>query len=42
MRLLLLALLLSGCTVPYWQTDEVILGVGFDWGAQVDRNAGGR
>ena len=34
---LVLLFSLCGCTVPYWQTDEVVLGVEFDWGMQQDR-----
>lgn len=34
---LLLFLSVCGCTVPFWETDEEVLGVAFDWGAQSDR-----
>jgi len=35
----LLLLALSACTRPYWQTDEVVLGVEVDFGVQQDREA---
>ena len=39
MRLALLLLLLTGCTTPLYAEQGRVLGVGFDWGAQQDRNA---
>ena len=32
-------LLLAGCTRPYWQQDEEVLGVQIDYGVQQDRDA---
>ena len=37
MRTALLAALLTSCTVPYYEMDEEILGVQFDWQGQQDR-----